>query len=241
MFSLTNKPVACLERTLSHGDETIRNVESRVCVEETRTIVIGVLSIQGDFQKHLTMLDRLPCVAARRVRFSDEFDELDGLIIPGGESTTFTIHYDRWGYRKAIEDFIASGRCVWGTCAGAIMLSSGVFDNDEQVDVKALKAVDCDVIRNGFGRQVESFEAPIEVQLDNGVSHKFIGIFIRAPRFTNIGERAKVIGFCGSEPVMVEQSNVLISSFHPELTDDPLVHEFFAGKVRASLEKRNVK
>ncbi len=238
MFSLTNEPVASLERALSKCDKTIRVIESHVSVEEPRTIVVGVLSIQGDFQKHLNMLGRLPNVAARRVRFTDELDELDGLIIPGGESTTFTIHFDRWGYRKAIEDFIASGRWVWGTCAGAIMLSSCVFDNDEQVDVKALKAVDCDVIRNGFGRQVESFEAPIEIQLENGCSQRFIGIFIRAPRFTNVGKSARVIGVYGSEPVMVEQSNILISSFHPELTDDSFVHEFFVGKVRASLEKR---
>lgn len=207
------------------------NVRQRV-----RDIAVGVLAIQGDFDKHLTMLGSIPLVKGRRVRFPDEFAGLDGLIIPGGESTTFTIHYDRWGYREAISEFIGSGRCVWGTCAGAIMLSSRVFDNDEQVDVQPLCAVDCDVLRNGWGRQVESFEAPVSINIGSGPSKRFNGVFIRAPRFRNIGSGVRIKGLYGAEPVMIEQNNVVISSFHPELTDDSLVHEYFAGKVRAALE-----
>jgi pyridoxal 5'-phosphate synthase pdxT subunit len=236
VYYLTNEPVASVAREVSQDDSSPVNREARVCRVDVRKVVIGVLAVQGDFDKHVTMLNRMPLVEAKRVRFTEELEELDGLIIPGGESTTFTIHYDRWGYREAISDFILSGRHVWGTCAGAIMLSSRVFDNDEQVDVQPLCAVDCDAVRNGWGRQVDSFEAPVIILDEYGESKRFVGVFIRAPRFRNVGLSARITGIYADEPVMIEQNNVMISSFHPELTDDSLVHEYFAGKVRASLE-----
>ena len=201
-------------------------------------IVIGVLAIQGDFEKHIAALARIDGAKAVRVRFPDDIDKLDGMIIPGGESTTFTIHFDRWGFRGRVAEFIASGRPVWGTCAGAIMLASRGLDNDEQVDVRPLGAVDIAVVRNGYGRQVNSFETPVTLELDGAEKSGIIfsGVFIRAPRFTELGDAARISGRFGDEPVMIEQGSVLVTSFHPELTGDDRVHRYFAGKVRARLE-----
>lgn len=201
-------------------------------------LVVGVLAIQGDFDRHLAMLARIEDVTGVQARFPEDFANLDGLIIPGGESTTFTILFDRWGMRERIADFIESDRPVWGTCAGAIVLASRVLDNDKKVDVRPLNAVDLTVLRNGFGRQVDSFEAPVALEL-NGAGNggiMFNGVFIRAPRFSDIGNEARVIGTLSGEPVMIEQGNVMVTSFHPELTGNDRVHRYFIGKVRANRE-----
>ncbi len=193
---------------------------------------IGVLGVQGDYAKHIEAFRAVSGVSPRLVRFAREIALLDGLIIPGGESTTLTILFDRWGFREAISEFIQSGGRVWGTCAGAIMLGKKVIDGDENVDVVPLGAIDVAVDRNAYGRQVESFEADVSLELVPGVFERFNGVFIRAPRFRQIGANVRIMGRLGGEPVMIEQGSVLISSFHPELTGDARIHSYFAGTLR---------
>lgn len=197
----------------------------------SKGLSIGVLGVQGDYAKHIEALDALPGVNGRLVRFPEDIAAHGGLIIPGGESTTLTILFDRWGYRQAILDYIVSGGKVWGTCAGAIMLGTKVVDGDEFVDVMPLGAIDVTVDRNAFGRQTESFESDVSLEFREGIIERFNGVFIRAPRFRDAGRGARVLGRLGGEPVMIEQGRVLISSFHPELTGDLRVHAYFAGKI----------
>ena len=200
-------------------------------------MIVGVLGIQGAYTRHVEMLARLGNVPPRTVRFADEFDDLDALIIPGGESTTFTILLERWGLRDRIIAFLNSGRPIWGTCAGAVVLCSRILDRNKEVDIKPLCAVDVAVERNGFGRQVDSFEADVKIELAPGGSAIFNGVFIRAPRFSELGKAVKVLGWLGQEPVMIEHGNALLTSFHPELTDDTTIHRYFVGKLADAKEE----
>ena len=196
-----------------------------------KAFTIGVLGVQGDYAMHIESLSAIGSAVPVPVRLAEQIESLDALILPGGESTTMTILFDRWGFREAISDFVARGKPVWGTCAGAIMLGSKVVDNDETVDVEPLGAIDVTVDRNAFGRQVDSFEACVTLELSPGILERFTGIFIRAPRFRDVGAGARVTGKLGGEPVMIEQGNVIISSFHPELTGDLRIHRYFASKL----------
>jgi 5'-phosphate synthase pdxT subunit len=204
-------------------------VESECC--------IGVLGLQGDYEMHALAISRVDKAVARIVRFPEDLEGVDGLIIPGGESTTFTLLLDRTGLRDAVSDFIRSGRPVWGTCAGAILLGKRLLGDDGSVKVNPLGAIDITVSRNAYGRQVDSFEAPISIALNGNRRRQFTGVFIRAPRFSEPGPEVRVLASLSDEPVMAEQGNVIISSFHPELTGDDAVHRYF---VSSALSRKEV-
>jgi 5'-phosphate synthase pdxT subunit len=175
---------------------------------------IGVLSVQGNFREHAAMLRRLGAEAVE-VRTPHELEGLDGLVIPGGESTTFMRLMRLYGLDEAIRRF---GGPVLGTCAGMIVL-----DRDH------LGLIDVAVARNAFGRQVASFEADLEV---NGDEEPLRGVFIRAPRVHETGSDVEVLAELDGEPVLLREGRFLIASFHPELTDDTRVHERFLDMVR---------
>jgi pyridoxal 5'-phosphate synthase pdxT subunit len=181
---------------------------------------IGVLAVQGNFREHAAMLRRLGADVVE-VRKPEQVDGLDGLVIPGGESTTFTRLMRLYGLDEAIRTF---DRPVFGTCAGMIVL-----DRDH------LGLVDVRVRRNAFGRQVASFETDLQV---DGMEPPVRAVFIRAPWVDDLGPDVEVIAEVDGRPVLVREGRFLVAAFHPELTDDTRLHELFLESVREALVVR---
>jgi pyridoxal 5'-phosphate synthase pdxT subunit len=175
---------------------------------------IGVLALQGNFREHAAMLRRLGAHVVE-VRKPEQLDGLDGLVIPGGESTTFMRLMRLYGLDEALRRF---GGAVLGTCAGMIVLDRG-----------HLGLVDLEVERNAYGRQVASFEADLRLEDEDETLR---GVFIRAPRVREVGADVEVLAEHDGEPVLLRQGRFLVASFHPELTDDTRVHEKFLELVR---------
>jgi 5'-phosphate synthase pdxT subunit len=190
---------------------------------------IGVLAIQGDVIEHQKALARLG-VTAPEIRLPHQLGEVDGLIIPGGESTTIAQLMDIYDLREPIKAKVRSDMPVWGTCAGMIVLASGLTDRRPE----PLGLMDIEVSRNAFGRQVDSFEQDIMIdQIDGPPFH---AVFIRAPGVSRIGSGVQVMGTLeNGHPVAVRQGNMLATSFHPELTDDVRLHELFTRIVEGSI------
>jgi len=186
---------------------------------------IGVLALQGDFARHAAALARCG-VEAVEVRRAEELADVDGLIIPGGESTTLLKLMDEWAFVPALEKFHAAGRPIFGTCAGLILLAREV----ESPRQFSLGLIDVTVERNAYGRQRESFEASGTVTLD-GRAHPLEMVFIRAPRIRRVGAGVETLAEHQGEPVMARQGSVLVATFHPELTDDRAVHRYFCDVV----------
>jgi 5'-phosphate synthase pdxT subunit len=188
---------------------------------------IGVLALQGDFALHARALARCgPDVEVVEVRKPEQLEDLDGLIIPGGESTTLLKLMDAWGFVPALEKFHAGGRPIFGTCAGLILLAREVTSPAQF----SLGLIDLGVERNAYGRQRESFEAPGTAELDSRPVPVEM-VFIRAPRIRRVGEAVRTLARHGGETVMARQGTVLVATFHPELTDDPTVHDYFCRMV----------
>lgn len=194
---------------------------------------IGVLALQGSFAEHITVLEGLGH-NARSVRLPQELEGLDGLIIPGGESTTIGKLAVAYGLMQPLQDFGRSGKSIWGTCAGAIFLS-----NDIGRDQPLLGLMDIRVERNAFGRQVDSFTTPLVIpalvgmnghtSLDGDVP-PFEAVFIRAPIIESVGAGVEVLARLeDGRIVAARQGNLLATSFHPELTEDTRVHAYFVG------------
>ncbi|MCH7947799.1 MAG: pyridoxal 5'-phosphate synthase glutaminase subunit PdxT [candidate division Zixibacteria bacterium] len=188
----------------------------------SKNISVGVLALQGDYEAHKKQLQSL-AVKAREVRLAGDLKNLDALIIPGGETTTMDKLIDRFKLRQPLINFCRS-KPVFGTCAGLIMLSKKIEDN--QSGVEPLGLLDIDVLRNGYGRQVFSFEEEININLGNGKS-QMAATFIRAPKITRIGKGVKVLGEFKNEPVLISQNKVLASSFHAELGQDTSLLRYF--------------
>ena len=203
----------------------------------SRGRIIGVLALQGDFERHLFRLSALG-VAGREVRRQEDLIGLDGLIIPGGESTTMSELIDRFELRENLEKF-CSAKPVWGTCAGMILLAREV--DDERV--RPLNIIDVAVVRNGYGRQINSFFADIQASL-NGNQTALKASFIRAPVVTGYGPGVQVLATYQNSPVLLAQGNCLVSSFHTELHDDLsltryFLEEFVTG-IRESRQRINL-
>jgi len=175
---------------------------------------IGILAVQGNFREHAAMLRRIGAEPVE-VRKPEQLEGLDGLVVPGGESTTFMRLMRLYGLEEAIRRF---EQPILGTCAGLIVL-----DRDH------LGLVDVEVARNAYGRQVSSFEADLDLA---GADTPLRGVFIRAPRVTAAGEGVEVLAELDGEPVLLRQGRFLVATFHPELTDDTRVHELFLDSVR---------
>ncbi|MGW0546707.1 pyridoxal 5'-phosphate synthase glutaminase subunit PdxT [Streptomyces altiplanensis] len=190
--------------------------------------VIGVLALQGDVREHLVAL-AVADATARPVRRPEELAEVDGLVIPGGESTTMSKLAVLFGMQEPLRERIEDGMPVYGTCAGLIMLADKILD--PRSGQETLGGIDMIVRRNAFGRQNESFEAGVEVQGIEGGPVE--GVFIRAPWVESVGARAEVLAEHDGHIVAVRQGNALATSFHPELTGDHRVHQLFTEMVRA--------
>ena len=193
-------------------------------------MTIGVLALQGDFSLHAAALGRCGAEAVE-VRKPERLAGLDGLIMPGGESTTLLKLMHEWGFVPALQAFHAAGKPIFGTCAGLILLAREV-ENPRQF---SLGFIDVLVERNAYGRQRESFEARGTAVLD-GRERPVEMVFIRAPRIRQLGPGVETLARHGDEAVMARQGHVLVATFHPELTDDRTVHAYFCEMVRAARE-----
>jgi pyridoxal 5'-phosphate synthase pdxT subunit len=186
------------------------------------------LALQGDFAKHIEMLRRLG-VCAVAVKLPEEIEELDGLIIPGGESTTVGKLMSRFGVDKAIIRRSEAGMPIFGTCTGMILLAKEIEDCDQP----RLGLMNITVRRNAFGRQIDSFECDLNI-LEIG-KRPLRAVFIRAPIVTAVGKGAEVLGeLVDGRVVLVREGNCLAAAFHPELTEDTRVHEYFLSMVRGT-------
>ena len=192
---------------------------------------IGVLALQGDFALHVKALARcrsgeMADVEAVEVRKPEELEGLDGLVIPGGESTTLLKLMEEWQFVPALEKFHAAGKPMFGTCAGLILLARDV-EGPKQF---SLGFIDVGVERNAYGRQRESFATEGAVELD-GAPHRLEMVFIRAPRIRRVGAGVTTLARHGEEPVMARQGRILVATFHPELTADASIHQYFCRMV----------
>ncbi|MFM9874302.1 MAG: pyridoxal 5'-phosphate synthase glutaminase subunit PdxT [Fimbriimonadaceae bacterium] len=183
---------------------------------------VGVLAIQGSFSKHIESLlrSRHPADQISEVRTPDDLDQVDRLIIPGGESTTVGLLMQHTGLDKAIIDRAKKGLPIWGTCMGMIMLAA-------EIEVKtqfSLNLLDITVRRNAFGAQVHSFETTLDFA---GLNEPLEAVFIRAPIVTRTGPNVKTLATYQDKNVAVQQGKILGTSFHPELTDDTRLHKYF--------------
>jgi 5'-phosphate synthase pdxT subunit len=189
-----------------------------------KSVKIGILAVQGDFQAHAQMLADLG-VETVEVRTTDDLKDCDGLILPGGESTTQLQFLKEEGLEAAIQKFAADDKAIFGTCAGAILLASQVKNPQQD----SLKLLDMTVLRNGYGRQVHSDvvsgpstlrKEPLEM------------VFIRGPVIERVGPKVEVLAEYAGKPALVQKGHILASAFHPELTSDSTVHRHFLDLVR---------
>ncbi len=195
----------------------------------TKTKTVGVLALQGDVREHAKMLSDLG-VAVTLVKKATDLSSLDGLVIPGGESTTISMLINRANLMQPLRDFIKAEKAVYGSCAGMILLSDQLLDG--RTDQETIGGIDITVRRNAFGRQVDSFEKEIDLG-PIGIS-KFMAVFIRAPLVEKVGGQVEIIAALpntaqDSRIVMVQQGNLLATSFHPELTGDNRIHKYFVS------------
>ena len=181
--------------------------------------IVGVLALQGDVREHLLALGRLG-VSTRLVRRPGELRGLDGLVIPGGESTTIGRLADRFGLLQPLRAVLAEGLPTLATCAGMILVAASIVEGDQPL----LGGLDMVVRRNAFGRQNESFEMDLDVK---GLDRPFHGVFIRAPWVEKVGAEVEVLARVGDRPVMVRSDRLVAVSFHPELTGDSRLHRLW--------------
>ncbi|MDD5539691.1 MAG: pyridoxal 5'-phosphate synthase glutaminase subunit PdxT [Candidatus Neomarinimicrobiota bacterium] len=181
-----------------------------------KTIKVGVLGLQGAFQRHIEIINSLGAEAID-IRYKDQIEGCHGLIIPGGESTTMSKLIDEMNLRESLEKFPGM---IFGTCAGAILLSEDGADPR----VTPLRRTPVKVMRNAYGRQIESFVENISLSFND---KPFKAVFIRAPKFNNIDSSAEILGHLNGTNVLIRSGNNLLATFHPELTDDPRIHQYF--------------
>ena len=182
---------------------------------------VGVLAVQGDFAEHKAVLKHLG-VDALEVRLPRDLEGLEFLIMPGGESTTFSHMMDLYGLREPIKEMAGAGAPIWGTCAGLIMMARELADEEPA----PMGIMDVRVARNAFGRQLDSFETDLKVSCLG--EEPFRAVFIRAPIVSDVGDEVEVLArLPDGRPVAVKQGNLLATAFHPELTDDQRFHRYF--------------
>ncbi|OBZ56720.1 glutamine amidotransferase [Bacillus cereus] len=195
-------------------------------------VKIGVLGLQGAVREHVKSVEAsgAEAVVVKRI---EQLEEIDGLILPGGESTTMRRLIDKYAFMEPLRTFAKSGKPMFGTCAGMILLAKTLIGYDEA----HIGAMDITVERNAFGRQKDSFEAALSIK---GVGEDFVGVFIRAPYVANVADNVEVLSTHGDRMVAVRQGPFLAASFHPELTDDHRVTAYFVEMVKEAKMKKVV-
>jgi len=192
---------------------------------------IGILALQGNYSQHKNIMDILG-IQNILIRYANQLDKCDALIIPGGESTTMTKHIDNNNLRSHLKLF-AKSNPIMGTCAGMIMLSNTISNKN----MRPLKVMDFQIERNAWGRQIDSFSGNIDLTFENNQSLR--GVFIRAPKICNIGNKIQVLGTYNSEPVLLTNGMHIVSSFHPEIGNDLRIHKYFINQVNETISTFN--
>lgn len=182
-------------------------------------VKIGVLGLQGAVREHIRSIEAAGAEAVV-VKRAEQLEELDGLILPGGESTTMRRLVDRYEFMEPLREFGRQGKPMFGTCAGLIMLAKNIVGYDEA----HIGVMDITVERNSFGRQRESFEADLLIK---GIAKAYPAVFIRAPHIVSVGEGTEILAECEGRIVAAREGNFLACSFHPELTDDHSITKYF--------------
>ncbi len=182
---------------------------------------VGVLALQGAFQRHIEAVEACGA-SARAIKLPDELDGVDALVLPGGESTAMSLLLGANGMTEPLRDLIAGGMPVFGTCAGMILMAEKVLDG--RSDQVQLSNVPITVRRNGYGRQIASFEADLPI---DGHDEPYRAVFIRAPKVEAVGDGVDVLASVDDDPVLIRSGRVLAAAFHPELTDDLRLHKLF--------------
>jgi len=203
------KKTCCLSEGGNFLDNRIKNV--------------GVLALQGAFREHINSIKKCGANAVE-IKFPDQLKEVEGLIIPGGESTTINKLMNKYDFKLYLDEFYKSGKAVYGTCAGLILIAKKVVDEDF-----GLGYIDVEVERNSYGRQIDSFEEYITLGFDE--NKKFKAIFIRAPRIVSTGSGVDILSKIDDNVILAKQNNVLVSTFHPELQEDTRIHEYFLTMI----------
>lgn len=186
---------------------------------------IGILTLQGGFEKHFEAMSRLKAETCR-VRSADELSGLNGIILPGGESTTIIRLLKIFNILEPLKDAIENGLPVFGTCAGMILLSSGISSHSDQ---ETLGAMDFTIARNDYGRQIASFNTELDIPVIG--KPKVPAVFIRAPKISLLSDKVIALSFYKKSPVLIQQDKKLAASFHPELTEDTRIHEYFLSII----------
>lgn len=186
---------------------------------------IGVLALQGAFASHQKVFHKLS-VDAVEVRTPTDLEKVDALVMPGGESTTMSQLLESSQLFDPIKNRLKDGLPVFGTCAGMILLAKNILDGRD--DQLSFDAIEIDVQRNAYGRQIDSFEAEIDI---DSLDQPFHAVFIRAPRIVSLGSQVQALAYCGDDVVLARQDNILVASFHPELANDVRLHELFLKGV----------
>lgn len=208
--------------------EPVAEGEERGGTGRNGAVRVGVLALQGDFEKHAKALTRAGIPDTREVRTTTDLAAVDALVLPGGESTTIAKGLARTGLFESIRARLADGMPVLGTCAGAILLAKRVQNGD----VPTFGALDLTAVRNAYGTQVDSFAAPLDPGAKAGLAG-MRAVFIRAPRLEDVGRDVEVLARVDGAPVLVRQGNVIAATFHPELTPDARVHDLLVQAVKA--------
>ncbi|MFB9732576.1 pyridoxal 5'-phosphate synthase glutaminase subunit PdxT [Ornithinimicrobium kibberense] len=191
--------------------------------------LVGILAVQGDVREHMRALE-LAGARVRPVRRPGELEGLDGLVVPGGESTTIDRLSRIFGLHRPLRDLVADGLPVYGSCAGMIQLAEEILDGHPEQ--QTFGGIDMTVRRNAFGRQVDSFETDLHVEGIDDPDRPFRAVFIRAPWVERLGDGVEVLARADGHPVAVRQGPLLATSFHPEVTEDHRVHALFVRMVR---------
>lgn len=189
-------------------------------------MILGILGLQGDFYAHKKMGEKLG-IETIIVRSSEDFEKIDGLIIPGGESTTITKLLSRYNLIKSLKKFHKEGKPIFGTCAGMILLAKKIDNHPDQF---SFGFIDISVKRNAYGRQIESFEEDISIPILG--KKPFHGVFIRAPKISRMGKSVESLAKHNSDHILAREGNILVGSFHPELTEDVRIYEYFLEMVK---------
>ncbi len=196
-------------------------------VGEVKTV--GVLALQGAFREHINYLNKLGA-QTKEIRLPKHLEGIEALVIPGGESTAIGKLMVEWELLDPIKNMIQDGMPVMGTCAGAILLAKRIKERGNEMDQPRIGVVDMTAIRNAFGRQVDSFEATLDLSAI-GIDGGFHGVFIRAPKFDELGTDVKTISSFNDQDVFVQSKNVWALAFHPELSGDLRLHEAFLKRI----------
>jgi len=190
-------------------------------------IRVGVLALQGAFREHIKSLEKCG-VSTVEIKSPDQLDDIDALIIPGGESTTIRKLLEKYKFRSRLDKFYKDYKPIFVTCAGLVLIAKNI-----KGEGMGLSYIDVDVERNAYGRQIDSFEELLNINLDGSQNgRKFNSIFIRAPKILNVGEKVEILGKFGQEAVLIRENNIIASTFHPELTDDLRIHRYFISMIK---------